>query len=367
MAASEQDDHRPDAVAQPRARARKPTMDDIAVRAGVSRTLVSFVLGGKAGAGERTRERVLRIAAELGYTPDATAQLLARGRSRTIGVLVDVEQPFQAQLVKRIYPAAQAAGYEVLLSASAPGRDEVAAVESLIGHRCEGLILLGPSAEQSCFEELEERAVVVVVAKPLSPSNFDSVRSADDSGVRQSVDHLIELGHREIYHIDGGSGPGSAIRRDAYRVEMDRHNLGDRTRVIAGAHDEASGVAAGHLMLDEGVLPTAVLAGNDRCALGLMDALDRAGIDVPGDVSIVGYDDSDLARLSRIDLTTVRQDVDALAENAVAFAVTRLEDVSAPASEMIVEPHLVVRGSTGPVRASDRVSALKRRGFLLNS
>ncbi|MDV8022781.1 LacI family DNA-binding transcriptional regulator [Rhodococcus sp. IEGM 1330] len=338
-------------------------MDDIAVRAGVSRTLVSFVLGGKAGAGEKTRERVLRIAEELGYKPDTTAQLLARGRSRTIGVLVDVEQPFQAQLVKRIYPIAKAAGYEVLLSASAPGRDEVAAVESLIGHRCEGLILLGPSSEQSYFEELEERAVVVVVAKPLSPSNFDSVRSADGSGVRQSVDHLIELGHRDVWHIDGGSGPGAAIRSAAYCSAMNRHDLGDRIRVIKGAHDEASGIAAGQLMLDEGTLPTAVLAGNDRCALGLMDALDRAGVDVPGDVSVVGYDDSDIARLSRIDLTTVRQNVDELAENAVAFAVTRLENASAPASEMIVEPHLIVRGSTGPVRSGPRVRALARRGL----
>jgi DNA-binding LacI/PurR family transcriptional regulator len=338
-------------------------MDDIAVRAGVSRTLVSFVLRGKAGAGEETRQRVLQIAEELGYRPDAAAQLLARGRSRTLGVLIDVEQPFHAQLVTRIYPIAKSAGYEVLLSASAPGRDEAAAIESLIGHRCEGLILLGPGAEHDYLEELEQRAVVVVVGKPSPPSAFDSVRSADDSGIRQSVRHLVDLGHRAIHHIGGGAESSAAIRRDAYVRAMREHGLGDDVRVLDGAHDEESGAAAGRRMLDEGALPTAVLAGNDRSALGLMDTLDRAGVRVPEDVSIVGYDDSDIARLARIDLTTVRQNVDGLAENAVAFAVARLEDDEARATEIVVEPHLVVRGSTGPVRTADRSRVLGRRGF----
>ncbi|MGU3431652.1 LacI family DNA-binding transcriptional regulator [Actinomycetes bacterium M1A6_2h] len=326
-------------------------MDDIAVKAGVSRTLVSFVLRGKAGASEETRQRVLRIADELGYRPDAAAQLLARGRSRTLGVLVDVEQPFHAQLVTRIYPIAKSAGYEVLLSASAPGRDEVAAIESLIGHRCEGLILLGPGSEQPYLEELENRAVVVVVGRPSPPSAFDSVRSADDSGIRQSVRHLVDLGHTVIHHIGGGAESSASVRREAYLQAMHEHGLGAHARVIDGAHDEASGIAAGRLMLDEGALPTAVLAGNDRSALGLMDSLDRAGVRVPEEVSIVGYDDSDIARLSRIDLTTVRQNVDGLAENAVAFAVARLENVDARAAEVVVEPHLIVRGSSGPVRS----------------
>ncbi|MGW5149215.1 LacI family DNA-binding transcriptional regulator [Rhodococcus koreensis] len=336
-------------------------MDDVAARAGVSRTLVSFVMRGKPGAGEETRRRVLEVAAELGYKPDSAARLLARGRSRTLGVLLDVQQPFQADLVTRIYPVAKAAGYEVLLSASAPGRNEVEAIESMLSHRCEGLILLGPSSGQEYLDELEDRAVVVVVGKPMRPSVFDTVRSADDSGIRQSVDHLADLGHRVIHHIGGGSSPGAAVRSDAYVAAMHERGLAEFTRVIPGLHTEAAGVAAGHLMLEEGVLPTAVLAGNDRCALGLMDSLDRAGVDVPRDVSVVGYDDSEIAHLSRIDLTTVRQDVDQLAENAVDFAVRRLEDDTAAATDVVVEPRLIVRGSTGRARSAQRERALRRR------
>nr|WP_296773511.1 LacI family DNA-binding transcriptional regulator [Rhodococcus sp. (in: high G+C Gram-positive bacteria)] len=336
-------------------------MDDVAARAGVSRTLVSFVMRGKPGAGEETRRRVLEIADEIGYKPDSAAQLLARGRSRTLGVLLDVHQPFQADLVTRIYPIAKAAGYEVLLSASAPGRSEIEAIESMLSHRCGGLILLGPSSDRDYLEELEERAVVVVVGKPMPPGAFDMVRSADASGIRQSVQHLVELGHRRIYHIGGGAAPGAEARSDAYRAAMRDRGLAEFARVIPGAHDEAAGIAAGRLMLDEADLPTAVMAGNDRCALGLMDSLDRAGVDVPRDVSVVGYDDSEIARLSRIDLTTVRQDIDGLATHAVEFAVARLEDDSASAVESIVEPQLIVRGSSGRPRSAQRDRSLHRR------
>lgn len=344
-------------------RARKPTMDDVAERAGVSRTLVSFIMRGKPGAGEETRRRVLGIADELGYRPDSAARLLAQGRSRTLGVLLDVQQPFQAELVTRIYPIAKAAGYEVLLSARAPGRDEHEAIESMLSHRCEGLILLGPDADQDYLEELENRAVVVVVGKPMPHSVFDSVRSADVSGIDQSVRHLVALGHRRIVHISGGQAPGADIRQQSYVESMRQHGLAQFVRVIPGEHNEASGVSAGQQMLGEGVLPTAVLAGNDRCALGLMDSLDRAGVDVPRDVSVVGYDDSEIAHLSRIDLTTVRQDVNGLAGNAVAFAVKRLDDGNAGAAQVVVEPSLVVRGSTGPPRSVQRDRSMRKRVF----
>lgn len=336
-------------------------MDDVAKRAGVSRTLVSFVMGGKPGAGEETRKRVLRVADEIGYRPDTAARLLARGRSRTLGVLLDVQQPFQADFVSRIYPIAKSAGYEVLLSARGPGRNESEAIESMLSHRCEGLILLGPDADQDYFEELEARAVVVVVGKPMRASVFDLVRSADSSGIRQSVAHLADLGHRSIVHVDGGNAPGADIRREAYVGAMRDRGLGEHVRVVPGEHNERAGIAAGHLMLREGSLPTAVLAGNDRCALGLMDALDRAGVDVPRDVSIVGYDDSEIARLSRIDLTTVRQDVDGLARSAVAFAVARLEDDEAAAAESVVEPTLIVRGSTSKPRSAQRERSMRNR------
>lgn len=326
---------------------RRPTMDDVARRAGVSRTLVSLIFSNKPGAGEETKERVLEAARELGYAPDSAARLLARGRSRTLGVLVDVQQRFQADLVTGIYPVAEAAGYEVLLGVNAPGRNEREAIEALLQHRCEGLILLGTSTDESYLDALAQRAVVVVVGRPMAErGRFDSVLTADTKGISAAVEHLVELGHRRIVHIDGGDAPASHERRDAYVAAMHAHGLDEEIRVIPGAHDEQAGIAAGKLLLGEDTLPTAVLAGNDRCAVGLMDTLVRGHVAVPGEVSIVGYDDSAFAALSRIDLTTVRQDADGLARYAVECAIRRLENADAEPGERVLDPTLVVRGST---------------------
>lgn len=342
-------DEEPGTARRP-AQARRPTMADVAAKVGVSRALVSLVFRNAQGASEETREKVFRAADELGYRPDNAARALARSRSRTLGVMVTVHQPFQADLVEAIYPEAERLGYDVLLSASAPARDERKAIDALLGHRCEALILLGPISEAHYFAELGRDAVVVVVGRRLPGTNVDSVHTAETKGVRQAIDHLVELGHRRIVHIDGGTEPGSPDRRRAYRAAMRRHQFGDDIRVIPGSHNEDAGIAAGQLLLSEDHLPTAVLAGNDRCAMGLMHALGRAGVEVPGDMSVVGYDDSHLSHLSHIDLTTVRQDANHIAQHAVRSAIERLDDNTIPPKEIVLDPKLVVRGTTGPAK-----------------
>lgn len=340
----------PQQEAAPKGAPQRATMADVATRAGVSRTLVSLVLRDRPGAGAATRERVLKAAEELGYRPDSAAQMLARGRSRTLGVLMNLEQPFHAEVVKAIYPAAAQLGYDVLLSAVAPGRDEHMATGALLGHRCEALVLLVSDPESHATERLGGSVPTVVVGRKATTPGVDSVHTAEAKGVRQAVDHLADLGHRRIVHIDGGKGPGSADRRSAYRAAMRRHRLADEIRVIPGAQDEDAGIAAGMLLLSEGELPTAVLAANDRCAIGLMHALRSGGVDVPGDVSIVGYDDGNLSHLSHINLTTVRQDAPGIAEHAVRNAVERLENGSLPGRETECDAKLVVRATTAPPR-----------------
>ncbi|MGQ4362184.1 LacI family DNA-binding transcriptional regulator [Streptomyces sp. SAS_272] len=328
-------------------------MADVATKAGVSRALVSIIFRGKPGASAETRERVLRVADEIGYHPDNAARLLARGRSRTLGVMFTVHQTFHSDLIAAIYPEAERLGYDVLLSASTHSRGETKAIEALLGHRCEALLLLGSDAEAAYLNELGRRAVTVSVSRQVPQAYVDFVHSAEGKGVRQAMDHLVELGHRRIVHVDGGRGPGSAERRRAYRAAMRRHGLESEARVFPGDHTELSGIETGELLLaerDRGQpLPTAVLAGNDRCAWGLLMALTRAGVDVPGDMSVVGYDDSHLSHLMPIGLTTVRQDALLMAEHAVRFAVERLENESVSPREAVLEPKLVVRGTTGPV------------------
>ncbi|GAB2886651.1 LacI family DNA-binding transcriptional regulator [Streptomyces deserti] len=327
-------------------------MADVAEKAGVSRALVSIVFRDQPGASQETRERVLRVADEIGYRPDNAARLLARGRSRTLGVMFTVHQTFHTNLIEGIYPEAERFGYDVLLSAAAQGRSEAKAVEALLGHRCEAVILLGSDAEAAYLDELARRTVAVSVSRRVPHARVDFVHSAEAKGVRQAMDHLVELGHRRIVHIDGGRGPGSAERRRAYRAAMRRHALESEMRVIPGDHTEQSGIETGHLLLaerDRGLpLPTAVLAGNDRCALGLLMVLTRAGVDVPREMSVVGYDDSHLSHLMPIGLTTVRQDAALMAEHAVRFAVERLENRALELREAVLDPKLVVRGTSGP-------------------
>jgi DNA-binding LacI/PurR family transcriptional regulator len=329
---------------------RKPTMADVATRAGVSRTLVSFILDGKPGASAETKRRVLAVADEIGYRPDSAARLLARGRSRTLGVLMDVRQLFEAELVTGIYPAAESLGYEVLLSANLPDRAESVPIDALLSHRCGGLILLGPVSDVTYLDELAERVPVVVVGRRLpAHPGLATVRTDDAKGIRLAVNYLVDLGHRDIHHVDGGTDPGSADRRRAYRAAMRSHGFSASVNVIPGAHNEAAGAHAARAMLAGPTLPTAVLAGNDRCALGLLDVFTRSGIDVPGDLSLIGYDDSHLSDNPRIDLTTVHQDAGELARHAVRLGVAMLEGDHRP-DDVVLEPTLVIRGTTSSPR-----------------
>ncbi|MFI1732314.1 LacI family DNA-binding transcriptional regulator [Streptomyces acidicola] len=335
---------------------KRPTLADVAARAGVSVALVSIVMRGAKGAGAATRERVLEAAREIGYRPDARARLLRSNRSRLLGVQFGLQQPFHTDLVEGVYAAAEPAGYQIALSAVAPSRGERHAVETLLGDRCEALILLGPQAPAARLAELAAQLPLVSVARRLRPAvpGVDVVRTADDEGARRAVDHLVSLGHRDIVHIDGGRAPGAADRRRGYRTAMNRHGLADRARVLPGGLTEEDGAAAARTLLGDDPRPTAVVAFNDRCATGVLDAFLRASVPVPDEISVVGFDDSHLARLAHIDLTTVGQDVRRLADLAVGRAVARLEgeaasDGETSGKETVIAPHLVIRSTTaGP-------------------
>ncbi|CAM3964464.1 LacI family transcriptional regulator [Nocardiopsis gilva] len=336
---------------------KRPTLADVAERAGVSTALVSIVMRDAKGAGAQTRERVLRAAREIGYRPDARARLLRRSRSRLLGVQFGLQEPFHANLVECIYTAAESAGYDIALSAVAPSRNEQRAVDALLADRCEALILLGPQAPAARLTDLVGRLPVVSVARRLRDPSVDVVRTADDEGIRQAVDHLVALGHRTIAHIDGGRAPGAAERRRGYRDAMRHHGLADQVQVIPGGLTEDHGTAGARTLLTDDPHPTAVLAFNDRCATGVLDAFLRAGVRVPTDISVVGYDDSHLARLSHVDLTTVAQDTQRLADQAVERAALRVESREAegtpPAArrrEIVIPPHLVLRGTTARAR-----------------
>jgi DNA-binding LacI/PurR family transcriptional regulator len=328
---------------------RRPRLADVAARAGISPGLASLVLRGQPGPSEQTAGRVLAAARELGYRADRAASLLARRRSRHLGVLLDVRNTFHAELVTDLDAAATAAGYDLVLSTVTPARDERRAAEILLDSRCEALILLGPDELAGRLNALGSELPVVVIGRRVPAAAVDVVRAADDQGVALAVGHLAALGHEDIAFVDGGRGTIAADRRRGYRQAMRRHGLSGRIRVIPGDHTEDAGLRAA-AELAGGTLPSAVMTSNDRCAVGLLDALARAGTDVPGTVAVAGYDDSMLARLAHVDLTTVSQDAGEQARQAVSLAVERLEGGRAAAREVVLTPRLVLRGTTAAPR-----------------
>lgn len=326
---------------------RPPTLEDVAARVGVSRSLVSIVMRAVPGASQATRRRVLAVAEELNYRPDGRARLLAGRRTRLLGVTLALNNPFHADVAAGIYAAAEPLGYQVVLSAITPSRAASQALESLLSYRCEAVVLLGALVSRKSLGVLAERLPVVVVGQRSPHPAVDVVRADDAEGMRLVVDHLVQLGHRRITHADGGRAPGSAARRNGFRAAMKAHGLADVSTVIAGGEREEDGAAAARTLAEER-LPDAVITYNDRSAVGLLDVFARSGITVPGQVSVVGYDDSQVARLPYLRLTTVSQDVAVLADCAVRRAVARLENEPVTDREMVLAPHLVVRGTTGP-------------------
>ncbi|MEU9786538.1 LacI family DNA-binding transcriptional regulator [Streptomyces phaeochromogenes] len=325
---------------------KRPRLEDVAARVGLSTASVSLVLRGVSGPSERTRQRVLKAAAELGYQVDRTASLLASRRTRLLGVMVDVHRPFHAELVEHLHTAAEAVGYDLVLSTQTRTRDEHTAVETLLAFRSEAMILLGPTVPADTLAALDRKSPVIAVGRRIADAALDVVRTADDDGVGQIVDHLVGLGHRAIAYVDGGKGVIATDRRRGYRTAMRHHGLDAHIRVLHGDHTEAAGERAARKLLDGDALPTAVVTYNDQSAIGVLAALARAGVAVPGQVSVAGYDDDTLSRLSCFNLTTVSQNAEEQARHAVAAAVERLDHGRTEPREVVLPPHLVIRGTT---------------------
>ncbi|GAA2786548.1 LacI family DNA-binding transcriptional regulator [Saccharopolyspora taberi] len=328
----------------------RTTIVDVARAAETSVASASVALRGEPGVSERTRARILEVAERLGYQPDQRARLLREQKSRLLGVTFSVHQTFHAQVVEHLYRAADARGYGLVLSATTPGRAEPEAVGNLLRDRCETLILVSPEISEQRLAELTTRASVVTIGSDLRVDGVDSLRSDDRQGITDAVAHLVGLGHRAITYVDGGAVVMGRTRRDAYLDAMRAHGL--EPRAISGSPTEESGVDIATRMLGgAGPLPTAILAHNDMIAIGVLLTLRAGGVAVPDDVSVVGYDDTRMAALASIRLTSVSQDAARLAETAVERAVLRVEN-PAEATEIVTPAKLVVRETSAPPQPS---------------
>jgi DNA-binding LacI/PurR family transcriptional regulator len=330
--------------------ARRVTLEDVARRAEVSRALVSIVMRNAPGASAATRERVLAAARELGYRPDLRARSLAGQKSRLLGVMFGVDiGVFQFDLLDGLYAAAEERGLSLILTASTRERDEHRAAQSLHDFRFDALIMLGPHTAEPV---LAGTVPLVVVGWHVEHPAVDSVRTSDEHGMRLAVEHLVQLGHRRIAHIDGGSTLIAGARRQGYTKAMRAQGLGRYVRIVAGGQTLLDGQHAASTLLGDGELPTGIVAYNDDIAVGAMGLLASRGVDVPQDLSVVGFDDSEAAELSPIGLTSVAQEPNLLARLAVERMIDRIESRELDHRDIVLEPELRVRASSRAMSAT---------------
>ncbi|MHA6800578.1 LacI family DNA-binding transcriptional regulator [Bounagaea algeriensis] len=330
----------------------KATITDVARAAGTAVSTASVALRGESGVSERTRAHVLDVAHHLGYRPDQRARHLRQRDPHLLGVTFAAGQTFHVDVLDELYRAADELGYDLVLSVTTAERSGRRAVDDLLREQCRTLVLISPELDEQQLAAAGEQAAVVAIGSDASASGVDSVRSDDRQGVTDAVDHLVRLGHRSVTYVDGGTSAMSGTRREAYCAAMTGHGLGGAVRVLDGAPTEECGVDIAARYVDgTAALPDALLAHNDMIAIGLVLTLRAGGIAVPGDVSVVGYDNTAAAALRTVQLTSVSQDTAALARTAVQRAVLRAEG-SAPAEEIVTPARLVPRASCGrPARA----------------
>ena len=331
-------------------------MDDVAARAGVSRALVSLVMRDSPKVSDASRAKVLAAASDLGYRPNLMARNLASRRTMTVGVLLDdLHNPFYAEIADGLLDAAVEHGYRVLFTAGLrrpPVQER--AIETLLELHTDGVVLVSPRLPTSRLDRAAANVPLVVVGEPAKTKAFDTVNNDEAEGCAMVIDHLVALGHEQIWHIDGGDGAGARARRQGYARAMAANRLAGHAKVFAGEFTEDGGYQATSKLLSAGRLPTAIYAANDLIAIGAIDRLADAGLDVPGDVSVVGYDNTALAALRRLALTTVDQPRWAMGRLAFTCLLERISQTRTTAVRHVLPGELIVRRSTAAPRRDSR-------------
>ncbi|TFC95968.1 MULTISPECIES: LacI family DNA-binding transcriptional regulator [Cryobacterium] len=328
---------------------RAPSIRDVARLAGVSHQTVSRVLNDHPSIRDSTKAKVLQVMEDLQYRPNRAARALSRGRSRTIGLLSAESAYGPASSIAAIQDAAQEAGYYVNTAnlTNVDPESIEAALDHLMNQSVEGIVVIAPQVR--VFDVLEQLSIDVpfVTLSSRGLLNDNSLSVDQMTGARQATRHLIDLGHRQIYHL---AGPQDWIEAEArmrgFLDEMWEKDVPTMAPIL-GDWTADFGYHAGRELLRMRDF-TAIFASNDQMALGFMHACREAGLVLPRDMSIVGFDDIPEAAHFWPPLTTVRQDFAELGRRCIALLLSSLSDGAPSERPEPIVPQLVVRGSTAP-------------------
>lgn len=324
-------------------------MEDVAQAAGVSRALVSLVMRESPRVSVESRRRVTAAATKLGYRPNLMARNLAARRTMTIGVLLnDLHNPWFAEVTDGIHDVVEECGYQLILASGQRSTQlESRALDTFLASRVDGIIVAGCRLAAARLAAVAAEVALVSVGRSIPKAPLGSVTTDDSFGARLAVEHLVQLGHRHIAHIDGGKGAGAAPRRSGYLRTMRTLGLADCTHVVGGDFTEEAGENGATRLLRTGTLPTAIFTANDLSAVGAIDAIERGGLVVPDAISVIGFDNTALAALNHVGLTTIHQPRREMGVAAATMLIDAINDRGA-LSNVLMAPTLVVRHTTAP-------------------
>ncbi len=329
----------------------RPTIQDVARHAGVSRQTVSRVLNNKGEVRPETRERVLAAIEELNYRPNAVARSMVSGHTCTLGCISPSLTDFTfASIIEGAQAEARRLGY-FILTGSAPTEGEVESLlEEFLHRQVDGLMVFNPYADgrsRYLLPLIENGTPVVYLGNTPRGEPVSSVRCDDRDGGFQATRYLLELGHAAIATITGPPNEECVgDRLNGYRRALEENGLSvDNRRVVSGDWSALSGYRATRSLLEAGVTFTAVFAQNDQMAIGTIRALREAGLQVPRDVSVIGFDDIPLASYFDPPLTTLRQPMTELGEQAARLLITAIREPNSLPKRLLLPARIVERAS----------------------
>ena len=345
---------------------RKPaTLNDVAAKVGVAPMTVSRVINGSGYVSEETREKVLEAAKKMNYRRNGLARNLKRQKTDTVGLVIgDISNPFSTELANSVRESLHARGYNLFICISAhSAKEDITAFESFVDHNVDGIIVATRSNEEGDghLKKIADSGVrVVVVGRDFRHGSVDSIAADNFEGGFEATQHLIDLGHERIGFIGASFGDRGKLKRlQGYLAALAKHNIPIDERLITGGKGsgadgpgystEAIGYEGMKRLLSLPKRPTAIFARNDFTAVGAISAAKEAGLVIPQEVAIVGFDDTPLAIHTEPRLTTVRQPMKLQGKLAAEMLLRRISSSGdTPTENQVLDCELIIRESTVP-------------------